>query len=422
MKLPVLLLVVSAAAAAQVTQVDLRTQSKSVDFSAAVSTKPVTIGTALPATCSAGQMFFKTNAPPGTNLYGCASANTWTALNVSSGSPSALPFCADTGTTNAYACNLIPAVTGYTAGLAVQIAVASTSTGPVTLNLNSAGVKPVVKYSNQPIGGNDIQTGQVITVVYDGVSFQMASQLGNYLVRGPSLALVQNSTSYPNTIDIDTNKICIKTNSCAPAGAFDLSGSSATKPSKLAAADPANCAEGESYYNTTSHKRRDCVSVNTWGDPAGGNSTSTLVDWQKQTGAIALNGTDLSFFSTTMPANTLAAGKCLDVNWGSKHGGTLGVTHKLIWGAVEATVYSSAIDTNQLRFRALICNDPGSTVSQQIVVYPFVSGSAVIQVAGGDVQTAAANTASGPVTIKYTANGQPPDTVAGSWWNVQLLK
>ena len=39
------------------TKVDLRTQSKSADFSAALSTKPVAMGTPLPGTCSAGQMF-----------------------------------------------------------------------------------------------------------------------------------------------------------------------------------------------------------------------------------------------------------------------------------------------------------------------------------------------------------------------------
>lgn len=35
-------------------------------------------GTSLPATCSVGQKFFKTNATAGQNLYGCTSINTWT--------------------------------------------------------------------------------------------------------------------------------------------------------------------------------------------------------------------------------------------------------------------------------------------------------------------------------------------------------
>jgi hypothetical protein len=60
------------------TKVDLRTQSRSVDFSTAPSTKPIAMGTALPSTCSAGQLFYLSNAAPGSNLYSCTATNTWT--------------------------------------------------------------------------------------------------------------------------------------------------------------------------------------------------------------------------------------------------------------------------------------------------------------------------------------------------------
>jgi len=61
------------------TQIDLRTQAKSIDFTAANSTKPFKAGTALPATCAVGEMFFNTGAPAGANLYACTAANTWSA-------------------------------------------------------------------------------------------------------------------------------------------------------------------------------------------------------------------------------------------------------------------------------------------------------------------------------------------------------
>ena len=70
-------------AAAQ-TKIDLRTQGKSVDFSAATSTKPSKTGTAFPATCSIGETFFKTDATAGANLYGCTATNIWTVQSVSS--------------------------------------------------------------------------------------------------------------------------------------------------------------------------------------------------------------------------------------------------------------------------------------------------------------------------------------------------
>jgi hypothetical protein len=65
-------------AAAQ-TQIDLATQAKRVDFSNASSTKPLQTGTSLPSACAVGQMFFKTDAPAGANLYACTATNTWSA-------------------------------------------------------------------------------------------------------------------------------------------------------------------------------------------------------------------------------------------------------------------------------------------------------------------------------------------------------
>lgn len=59
------------------TLVDLRTQSKRVDFSAAASTKPMQTGSTLPGTCAVGQFFFLTGAPAGSNVYACNPANTW---------------------------------------------------------------------------------------------------------------------------------------------------------------------------------------------------------------------------------------------------------------------------------------------------------------------------------------------------------
>jgi hypothetical protein len=67
------------------TQVDLKTQSKSVDFTGASSTKPLQAGTVLPATCGVGALFFKTDATAGANIYACTSTNAWTAASGSGG-------------------------------------------------------------------------------------------------------------------------------------------------------------------------------------------------------------------------------------------------------------------------------------------------------------------------------------------------
>lgn len=67
------------------TQIDLQAQSRNVDFTGQATTRPVKSGTALPATCSVGEMFFLTNAAAGANLYGCAAINAWSPESGSGG-------------------------------------------------------------------------------------------------------------------------------------------------------------------------------------------------------------------------------------------------------------------------------------------------------------------------------------------------
>jgi hypothetical protein len=71
------LILAAALSAAAQTQIDLRTQGKNVDFSGATSTKPFRTGTGLPASCSTGETYFRTDAMAGQNLYLCTAANTW---------------------------------------------------------------------------------------------------------------------------------------------------------------------------------------------------------------------------------------------------------------------------------------------------------------------------------------------------------
>jgi hypothetical protein len=62
------------------TRLDLRSQTKNVDFSSAVSTRPFVVGSALPPTCEVGEAWFKPDAPVGQNLFLCAQPNIWSVL------------------------------------------------------------------------------------------------------------------------------------------------------------------------------------------------------------------------------------------------------------------------------------------------------------------------------------------------------
>src|SRR5580704_19266567 len=63
------------------TQINLQSQSRDVDFSAAPSTKPAQTGMVLPGTCSTGAVFLSLSNPPGQNVYICTSPNAWALQN-----------------------------------------------------------------------------------------------------------------------------------------------------------------------------------------------------------------------------------------------------------------------------------------------------------------------------------------------------
>ena len=83
----------------------------------------------------------------------------------------------DTGTANAYVVALSPAVTAYAAGQAVTFKAGAASTTASTLNVNGLGVKAIKKLHDQDIASGDIESGSIVTVVYDGTNFQMTSQV-----------------------------------------------------------------------------------------------------------------------------------------------------------------------------------------------------------------------------------------------------
>lgn len=78
-------LIAACAAFAQPKSVSPVSTASPVDFSGAASTKSVKAGTSLPGTCAVGELFFKTDATAGANVYGCTATNTWTAQAGSAG-------------------------------------------------------------------------------------------------------------------------------------------------------------------------------------------------------------------------------------------------------------------------------------------------------------------------------------------------
>jgi hypothetical protein len=91
----------------------------------------------------------------------------------------------DTGTANAYVIALSPAITAYAAGQAITFKAANASTTASTLNVNTLGTKVLKKLNDQDIASGDIESGSIVSAVYDGTSFQVTSQLASSAATSP---------------------------------------------------------------------------------------------------------------------------------------------------------------------------------------------------------------------------------------------
>jgi hypothetical protein len=234
------------------TQVELRTQTRNVDFTAASFTRPIKTGTSLPGTCSVGDMFFQTSAPSGANVYGCVNMNTWAlqsgggsgggALAIESsgtlvGTRSAANFIggagllntiSDTGSqiniqqsvdtgvipskaaaqsggmwlcgsaggsSSAYTCAMSPTLQTYTAGMILNWKPdVNGAGGPATLNVDTLGAIPVKQAdgATDPTTA-DIAAGRLYSLWYDGAAFRLMVPAVNVATTGtqPACSVTQ---------------------------------------------------------------------------------------------------------------------------------------------------------------------------------------------------------------------------------------
>jgi hypothetical protein len=129
------------------TKVNLGDQGFNPDFSAMPHTRPMTVGTVLPATCQAGELFFNSAASAGQNLYACTAVNVWTLEGGAGGSTTATLIksalsATDSGSANSYVgCDA--SSTAPTDGLLVVLKPSHDNVAGSTYNHCSAGAKPI---------------------------------------------------------------------------------------------------------------------------------------------------------------------------------------------------------------------------------------------------------------------------------------
>jgi hypothetical protein len=353
------------------TQVDLRTQTKDVDFSTSASTRPVKTGSALPSVCSVGDLFFSITARAGANLLLCAAANAWT--------PSGEAIPSNTLSNLPSTCAV---------GALSYVTDASSVTGGWPLYVCSSA---------------NIWTQAEVTADGSGYLTVTCAAPSNCLV-GPNTAV---AASLPG-LNVWT-------------GANDFSGASKTAMFRLAASDPAVCdaTAHEAYFNTTSNTVSFCTSTNTW--TAVGPQRSFALHKNTSVAALTANGSTQTLDSFVIPAGTLQVGDVLEIEanfirTGSAAAITFGVTFgssSIPTGGVSTPVSSTAAVYKPTLVVAGSASQVwgGSVFSTGVTPFPVFSAS-----------SAATAAIASPITVSLTQHGTGPDSGAVSSWFVKVTR
>ncbi len=296
------------------TAVDLRTQSKDIDFGAASSTRPFVTGATLPASCAVGEIFYATNAAAGANLYGCTSTNVWTLESGGGGGggASSASQLTDFRAVRNTSTNLLIGSSCSTAAPcnARLGGVTYSFTAPASVNVSSGtGTLYIYVSSNGALtAGNNIgATCASGCIAASGVTAfpPDAIPLSSWTVTNGTLDLtggtdfrallsakdivagtgvISTLSGGTSILSVDTTVIPSFSGANVFTGSDDFTSAGSTAPNKTgtAASLPSSCTVGQTYFETNAAAGQNlfgCTGTNTWtqlsGGSGGGGSTTT---------------------------------------------------------------------------------------------------------------------------------------------------
>ncbi len=413
------------------TQVDLHTQSKDVDFSTALLTRPAKLNAGQPATCSVGEMYFDTSAAAGTNVFACTSANTWTSVGrrIPSSTLANLPATCTVGDLyyvtdasfsgggwNLFTCSAPNTFsqagvqadgTGY-----ITVTCAQPSTCLVGPNLS---VLPTLVGPNMFVGSSDF-SGASKTAM-----FRLAAS-------APATCDAGAHETYYDTVN-NTINLCTSSNtwtavatlgsSNAWVGANDFSGASKTAMFRLAASAPATCdaTAHEAYYDTTTNSVNVCSSTNTW-TPVNGTGASFLLYQNTNIPAVTANGATQTLDSFTIPAGKLRAGDIVEIEATfTRTGSAAAMTFGVTFGGTAMQDVSTPASSSSAFYKPSLNVASGSSEIWGGTV--LVNGVSPVVVSSSTNPAASINSS---ITVSLTQKGTSPDTGTVASWYVKVTR
>ncbi|KUG24584.1 hypothetical protein ASZ90_005614 [hydrocarbon metagenome] len=191
-----------------------------------------------------------------------------------------LDYAVATGSNNAYGLTLPTAITAHIAGMPIKFKANHTNTGAATINISSLGAKAIKKLGSLDLEANDIISGQIVTITYDGTYYQLETGSKNkYAVGSGSgnaiiLTLSPALTAHVAGMDIsfkanhtNTGAVTIDINSLG-AVALKKLGSLALEANDIISGQIVTIAYDGTYYQVKSISSSERYAVSTGSDNA----------------------------------------------------------------------------------------------------------------------------------------------------------
>lgn len=128
-------------------------------------------------------------------------------LNISDYQNGTKVYQASSSGNDSYAITLSPAPSSYQVGMTFKFMADVANTGPATLNVNWLGAKTILKQHDVALWDWDIESGQIITVSYDGTNFQMDSQVATIPSVNVTWLTENTSVNIAKTVFLAYNEI-----------------------------------------------------------------------------------------------------------------------------------------------------------------------------------------------------------------------
>jgi hypothetical protein len=358
------------------TAIDLGRQGRNIDFGNAAGTRPSQTGTTLPAACSVGQTFFKSDAQPGANWYGCSASNTWTVQGGGGTGASTVSQLLDFGVTRigpqqlsigARCSSAVPCLVRLGSRVlpfSGAVVFLTGGTGTAWIYFDGTGAMTVGNNLSVTCDSGCQQIGGITSFPDESTPlFSWTATAGSWdnngtdyravfsrtiLTAGPGVILSDSGNA--TQISLDTLALLTVAGNNSFTGANTFANAQSTVPARTGTALPATCGVGEVFFQTNALPGQNlyfCTTANAWtqmaagsGGGNGGGQVALLASSNSFTGANNFTNSvetapaktgqslpatctvgDFYFLTTAQPGQNLNL--CTDVNtWSSVSGGS----------------------------------------------------------------------------------------------------